>query len=124
MKWTAWQFAVDGLFPKSVRAYWKNTSFDLRDDAVIEVFVRRGSGQSWRGTGFDVHHLGGAFDRVPESATPFPGRTAQFWLNVYGFWNDAADDAADVAARIRFVRGIAADMVPLGSGGQYVNFMG
>ena len=31
--WTAWQSAADGLFPKGVRAYWKNTSFDRLDDA-------------------------------------------------------------------------------------------
>ena len=120
MKWTAWQSAVDELFPKGVRAYWKNTSFDLMDEAVIDVLVRRGSEQRWRGTGFDVHHLGGAFGRVPESATPFPGRTAQFWLNIYGFWADPTDDEA----HMKFVRSVASDMGPLGSGAQYVNFMG
>ena len=26
--WTAWQSAADSLFPKGVRAYWKNTSFE------------------------------------------------------------------------------------------------
>lgn len=120
VKWTTWQSAADELFPKGVRGYWKNTSFDDLDEAVIDVLVRRGSEQTWRGTGFDVHHLGGAFGRVPESATPFPGRTAQFWLNVYGFWANAADDAA----RIRFVRDFAREMSVFGSGGVYVNFMG
>ena len=32
--------------------------------------------------------------------------------------------AADDAARIAFVRGFAADMEPLASGGRYVNFVG
>ena len=120
VKWTTWQSAADELFPKEVRGYWKNTSFDQLDDEVIDVLVRRGAEQTWRGTGFDVHHLGGAFGRVPESATPFPSRTAQFWLNIDGFWADAADDVA----RIRFVRNFAAEMAPLSSGGLYVNFMG
>jgi FAD/FMN-containing dehydrogenase len=118
--WTAWQSQADLLFPKGVRAYWKNTSFDRLDDATIEIIARRGAEQTWRGTGFDIHHMGGAFGRVPVDATPFPNRSADYWLNVYGYWPDAADDAA----RIAFVRGFAADMQPHASGGQYVNFLG
>ena len=71
-------------------------------------------------TGFDIHHLGGAFARVPLADTPFPNRSARYWLNIYGFWPDPADDAD----RIAFVRGFAADMEPLASGGRYVNFLG
>jgi FAD/FMN-containing dehydrogenase len=120
MSWTSWQSQADGLFPKGVRAYWKNTSFDRLDDATIDLIVRRAAEQTWRGTAFDIHHMGGAFGRVAEAATPFPGRSAGYWLNIYGFWPDATDDAA----RIAFVRGFAADMAPHASGGQYVNFLG
>ena len=120
MSWTAWQSQADPLFPKGVRAYWKNTSFDRLDDATIEIITRRAGEQTWRGTGFDVHHMEGAFGRVPAEATPFPNRTARYWLNIYGYWPDAADDAA----RTAFVRGFAADMEPYASGGQYVNFLG
>ena len=38
---------------------------------------------------------------------------------IYGFWPDPADDAA----RTAFIRGFAADMAPLATGGLYVNFM-
>ena len=119
-RWTAWQSQFDAVFPKGVRAYWKNTSFDRLDDATIEVIVRRAAEQTWQGTAFDIHHMEGAFGRVPLDATPFPNRSARFWLNIYGFWSDAADDAA----RTAFVRGFAADMEPYASGGQYVNFLG
>ena len=71
-RWTAWQSQADGLFPKGVRAYWKNTSFDRLDDATIAVIVDRALEQTWRGTAFDIHHLGGAFGRVPLADTPFP----------------------------------------------------
>jgi FAD/FMN-containing dehydrogenase len=118
--WTAWQSQADGLFPKGVRAYWKNTSFDRLDDTTIDIIVRRGREQTWFGTAFDIHVMGGAFGRVPEDATPFPGRSARYWLNIYGFWPDAADDPA----RIAFVKGFAADMAPHASGAQYVNFLG
>jgi FAD/FMN-containing dehydrogenase len=118
--WTTWQSAADALFPKGVRAYWKNTSFDRLDDATIDTLVRFGREQTWRGTAFDVHHMGGAFGRVPEDATPFPNRSAGYWLNVYGFWNDPADDTP----RTAWIRRFAAAMEPHASGGQYVNFLG
>ncbi len=118
--WTEWQSAMDELFPRGSRAYWTNTSFDRLDDDVVAVLDRRGAEQTWPGTAMDIHHMGGAYARVPEDGTPFPARTAHFWLNVYGFWTDAADDAA----RTDFVRDVAADMAPFATGGQYVNFMG
>jgi FAD/FMN-containing dehydrogenase len=118
--WTQWQSQADELFPKGVRAYWKNTSFDRLDDEVIALIVGRAAEQTWYGTAFDIHHLGGAYGRIPEDATPFPNRSARFWLNIYGFWNDAADDTE----RISFVRGFATDMRPFATGGQYINFMG
>jgi hypothetical protein len=118
--WTGWQSAADSLFPKGVRAYWKNTSFERLDDATIDVIVRRAAEQTWRGTAFDIHHMEGAYGQVPEDATPFPDRAARYWLNVYGYWSEASDDAD----RIAFVRGIAADMEPHASGGRYVNFLG
>ncbi|MFL5673283.1 MAG: FAD-binding oxidoreductase [Chloroflexota bacterium] len=118
--WTAWQSAADDLFPKGVRAYWKNTSFDTLDDATIAIICRRGREQTWPGTAFDIHLMEGAFGRVPEDATPFPGRAARYWLNVYGYWRDAADDEA----RTAFVKGLAADMAAHGAGAQYVNFLG
>ncbi|MEB7505425.1 FAD-binding oxidoreductase [Arthrobacter koreensis] len=118
--WLDWQSAVDDLFPDGSRAYWKNTSFNALDAGLIDVLARRGREQSWRGTGFDLHHMGGAFGRIPEEATSFPVRDARYWLNVYGFWTDPADDAHHTA----FVRGLAADAEPFSGGGQYVNFMG
>jgi len=118
--WLDWQSAVDDLFPHGSRAYWKNTSFNALDPALIDVLARRAREQSWRGTGFDLHLMGGAFGRVPEDTTSFPVRDARYWLNVYGFWTDPADDAHHT----EFVRGVAADAEPFAGGGQYVNFMG
>ncbi len=120
VRWVEWQQAFDPFFPRGVRAYWRNTSFDRLDEEVIDVLVRRGVEQVWSGTGFDVHHLGGAFGRVPEEATPFPNRAARFWLNIYGFWSDPADDDD----RTAFIRGLSADTEPFATGGHYVNFQG
>ncbi|MGK5169268.1 FAD-binding oxidoreductase [Geodermatophilus sp. CPCC 205761] len=120
MRWVEWQAVFDPLFPKGSRAYWRNTSFDRLDADVVDVLVGRGTEQTWSGTAFDVHHMGGAFGRVAEGATPFPNRAARFWLNIYGFWTDPADDDE----RVGFVRGMSADMEPFATGGHYANFQG
>jgi FAD/FMN-containing dehydrogenase len=120
VRWTAWQSAADGLFPKGSRAYWRNTSFDRLDDPAIETIVRHAGELTWPGMGFDVHHMGGAFRRVAEDDTPFPNRSAGYWLNIYGFWANAANDAAHTA----WTRKYATAMEPHASGGQYLNFLG
>ncbi len=120
VRWAEWQSAFDPAFPQGVRAYWRNTSFAGLDEEVIDLLVRRGQEQTWVGTAFDVHHLGGAFGRVPVDATPFPDRTSEYWINIYGFWTDPADDDA----RVAFVRAFSADMDPFATGGQYLNFQG
>lgn len=117
--WPEWQSAMDGLFPKGVRAYWKNSGVLRLDDEVIAVLCARAEQQTWQGTAFDLHHMGGAFRRVDPRATAFPDRSPEYWLNVYGFWASAADDERNIA----FVRGLARDVEPFSGGAQYVNFM-
>ena len=118
--WIAWQSAADSLFPKGVRAWWKNAALDELDDGAIETIAEHAGRLTGPGTAADIHHFGGAFARVPEDATAFPNRSAQYWLNVYGFWTDPAQDAA----RIAWVRGFHAAMEPHAAPGEYVNFLG
>ena len=119
-RWLAFQSAFDTAMPKGVRAYWRNASFDRLDDERIDVLIEHCGAQTWVGTAADLHHMGGAFGRVAEDATAFPNRSAMFWLNIYGFWPDASDDAA----RIAWVKGFSDAMRPLAMAGQYVNFLG
>jgi len=99
---------------------WWNAWFDRFDDGVMGAIVEHGGAQSWVGTAADLHHMGGAFGRVPEKATAFPDRSASFWLNIYGFWPDPADDAA----RTAWVKGFSDALRPHAMAGQYVNFLG
>ncbi len=119
-RWPAFQSAYDEAMPKGVRAYWRNASFDRLDDAMIDTLVAHCGAQTWVGTAADIHHLGAAFGRVAEDATAFPNRAAKFWLNVYGFWPDPADDGA----RTTWVKGFSDAMRPHAMAGQYVNFLG
>jgi FAD/FMN-containing dehydrogenase len=119
-RWRTFQSAFDAAMPKGVRAYWRNASFARLDPPMIDTLVEHCGAQSWVGTAADLHHMGGAFGRVDEDATAFPNRDAAFWLNIYGFWPDAADDAA----RIAWVKGFSDAMRPHAMAGQYVNFLG
>jgi FAD/FMN-containing dehydrogenase len=118
-RWLTFQSAFDGALPKGVRAYWRNASFDRFDGDMVETLVEHGGAQRF-GTAADLHHMGGAFGRVAEDATAFPNRAAKFWLNIYGFWPDPADDAA----RTAWVKGFSDAMRPYAMAGQYVNFLG
>lgn len=118
--WVQWQSGFDPAFPKGVRAYWRNASLDRLDDQVIDVLIRRGAEQTWVGTAFDMHHMGGAFARVGQQTSPFPHREARYWVNIYGFWPDPGVDQA----RMDFVRGMSADLDRFATGGHYVNFQG
>lgn len=117
--WPEWQSSMDALFPKGVRAYWKNAGFDRLDEDVIQVLVARAAKQTWQGTAFDIHHMGGAFGRVAPDTTAFPDRSPEFWINAYGFLNEKDDDMRNIA----FVRGLAGDMERFSNGAQYVNFL-
>jgi FAD/FMN-containing dehydrogenase len=119
-RWLAFQSAFDAAMPKGVRAYWRNASFDRFDSPMVDTLVEHCGAQDWIGTAADLHHMGGAFGRVAEDATAFPNRAARFWLNIYGFWSDPADDAA----RIAWVKEFSDAMRPHAMAGQYVNFLG
>jgi FAD/FMN-containing dehydrogenase len=120
VRWLAFQSAFDDALPAGVRAYWRNASFERLDDAAIDTLIASSGAQTRVGTAADLHHMGGAFGRVPEDATPFPNRSARFLLNIYGFWPDADDDAANTA----WVKGFSDAMQPHAMAGQYVNFLG
>jgi FAD/FMN-containing dehydrogenase len=118
--WRTFQSAFDAILPSGVRAYWRNASFGGLEDGLIDALVEQLGAQTWFGTAADLHHMGGAFGRVAEGDTAFPNRAAQFWLNVYGFWDDPADDAA----RTAWVKQASDAVRPHAMVGQYVNFLG
>ena len=119
-RWLTFQSAFDAMVPNGVRAYWRNASFDRLDGSMIDTIVAHAGAQTWFGTAADLHHMGGAFGRVPEEDTAFPNRSAAFWLNIYGYWPNASADVAMTA----WVKGFSDAMAPHAMVGQYVNFLG
>jgi len=118
-RWLTFQSAFDAALPKGSRAYWRNASFDRLDGPIVDELVEWCGVQTY-GTAVDLHHMGGAFGRVPEDATAYPSRAAEYLLNIYGFWADPAEDAE----RIAWVKGFSTAMDRYALVGQYVNFLG
>jgi FAD/FMN-containing dehydrogenase len=118
--WLDWQSAFDAVVPKGTRAYWKNCYFDRLDDGAIATIVDLAARRVSPIDGVDIHHMGGAFGRVPEDATAFTNRGAGFWLNMYAMWHDAAEDDTNRA----WARDSWTAMQPHAAEGMYVNFMG
>jgi FAD/FMN-containing dehydrogenase len=118
-RWVEWQSQADDLFPRGSRAYWKNVPFDHLGDreiaAVLDHVERLDAGSA-----ADIHHMGGAVSRVPADATAFPDRSARYWINIYGFWSDPAQDDD----RIAWTRSFHAALQPSARRGEYVNFLG
>jgi FAD/FMN-containing dehydrogenase len=119
-RWVAWQSSADELFPKGVRSYWKNASLKGLEAGAIEAIVEHAGLAPALGSGFDIHHLGGAVARVQEDATAFPNRHAPYWINIYGVWQDRADDDRATA----WAKDFHAALQPFASTGEYVNFLG
>ena len=119
-RWVTFQTGFDTAMPKGARAYWRNAWFEQLNGDVIDALTEGCGAQSWFGTAADLHHMGGAFARISEDATAFPDRSASFWLNIYGFWPDAADDPA----RIAWVKSFSDAVRPYAMSKHYVNFLG
>ena len=118
-RWLTFQSAFDAALPKGSRAYWRNASFDRLDGAIIDELVEWCGVQTY-GTAVDLHHMSGAFGRVPEDATAYPSRAAEYLLNIYGFWTDPVEDEE----RVAWVKGFSTAMDRYAMVGQYVNFLG
>jgi FAD/FMN-containing dehydrogenase len=120
VSWLDWQSQVDAIVQKGIRAYWKNCYFDHLDEATIATIVEIVDRRVSPLVGVDIHHMGGAFGRVPEDDTAFTNRGAGFWLNLYAMWHDPAHDDANR----RWARDSWAAMQPHAAEGMYVNFLG
>ena len=113
------QQAFDPLLTPGARNYWKSHDFtELTSDAsgtVLEYAAKLPSDQ----TEIFIAHLGGAVKDVPDDATAYPHRDAEYVMNVHGRWEDPALDDACIGWAREFFDAAA----PFATGGVYVNFL-
>jgi FAD/FMN-containing dehydrogenase len=116
---TAWQQAFDPLLTAGARNYWKSNNFSDLKDALFDVVVKYASTLPSPHCEIFIAQLGGQTARVPEDATAFGNRDANFVMNVHGRWNSPAEDHTGIAWAREFYRAT----LPYATGGAYSNFL-
>jgi FAD/FMN-containing dehydrogenase len=114
------QSSFDGVAPDGLRYYWKSLFLDRLEDAALDAIVARGADRPTPSTAVILRHLGGAIRRVPEDATAYGNRSAEYNLSIDGIWSDPGDDARVIG----WVRSAWDELRPHSTGGVYINFAG
>jgi len=121
MPFVAVQSSFDPMYPRNTyQSYWKSLYLDSLGDDAIELLATTAAARPSPFTMLSVLHLGGAIAEIPPEATAFAERSASFLVSIDGNWENAADNAANIA----WVRRTRAALAKLGNGSVYLNFDG
>jgi hypothetical protein len=115
----ALQTMADNEFPHGRRYYTKSGYFKSLDDASIAQMVQALATIPSPLTQIELAYLGGAPARVSAGETAFGDRSSPFVINLLANWEDASEDAANVA----WIRNLFQQLRPAMTPGVYVNFM-
>jgi FAD/FMN-containing dehydrogenase len=121
MAYTGFQTALDPLAPKGMRSYWRGEYMNSLSDAAIDTFLEHAPTLAETAAPFSqmvIFRIGQAVTAVPEEATAFSHRDANYLFHPISVWSDPADDARLIAAN----RALAEAMRPFSTGGAYLNF--
>jgi FAD/FMN-containing dehydrogenase len=121
MPYTAFQGLLDKGAPKGLRSYWRGEYLESLSDAAIDEFSRQSPQLTERGKPFSqmiIFRIGQGVTAVPDDATAFSHRDANYLFHPISVWENAADDARLIAAN----RAFCEVMRPFGTGGAYLNF--
>jgi FAD/FMN-containing dehydrogenase len=113
------QGLLDEANPPGKRNYWKADNYAALPDEAIDALLAATVAPASPWTTILVQPMGGAVARVPEQATALGWRQAKWSLHVLGMWDDAAEDAGQVA----WVRGVAGALAPWAQKAAYLNYL-
>jgi FAD/FMN-containing dehydrogenase len=112
------QHAYDAAMGWGHRFYMKSGFMSSFSDEAVDVCVRHVSQQPVGGdSSIGAWAWGRAIARVPEDATAFTGREADFWVAAETMWEDASRDDTHRA----WTRAAMADLKPFLMSSRYVN---
>jgi FAD/FMN-containing dehydrogenase len=121
MPYTAFQAALDPFAPEGLRSYWRGEYMNGLPDAAIDTFLDRAPVLTEAGAPFTqmvIFRVGQGVTAVPEDATAFSHRDAEYLFHPISLWSDPIDDERMIEAN----RAFAEAMRPFGSGAAYLNF--
>jgi FAD/FMN-containing dehydrogenase len=120
MPYTAMQSVLDPLWERGAHNYMSSAFVDELDDAAITAAIEQHAAVPSPHSEIHIHHFGGAVARVPDDASAFGNRSAQYVLNVI-----ARSPGADgFEENVAWARGTSAALRPVSREAGYVNFMG
>jgi len=119
LPYVAMQSLLDALYPEGGSNYFKAGYLEELSDASIATMVEQHQSVTSPMSEIHVHHFGGAVGQVPEDATAFGNRSAEFVLNILG----RTPDAGGFAEAVDWARGCYDALEPYTTGGTYTNFM-
>lgn len=107
--------------PPGYRNYWSAEHLTDLSDAAIDAFVRAGEQiPSPTPTQLAMFPWGGAVAAHDDGSTPITNRDATWVFHPLGLWENASDDAANIA----WARAACQAMRPFATGNVYLNFIG
>ena len=110
MPYTELQKLIEPMAPWGLRAYWKAENVPALSDDAIDTLVHAHDRCPSPLTQIIIEAKGGAIARLPEDATAVGARGAAHAWYAFSNWEDAEDDATNIA----WTRGVAAAMAPFG----------
>lgn len=120
MPYTAMQQLIDAVNPAGLPNYWRADFYDSLPDEAVDTLVEIAGRPVSPLTQIIIAPGGGAAARVPENATAFGTRGADFSIHYLSMWADPADTETNIA----YTRGIDAAMKRWATGRVYLNFIG
>jgi FAD/FMN-containing dehydrogenase len=120
MPYVSVQQLIDAPNPKGLQNYWNADFYDELPDEAIDVFVEHATKPVSPLSQMLALPGGGAIGRVPDDATAFPERNAQWNLHYLSLWEDPADTDTNIA----YTREFSGAMKRWASGRAYLNMLG
>jgi FAD/FMN-containing dehydrogenase len=121
MPYTAFQAILDPFAPRGWRSYARGEYLPELGDAAIGEFLAHAAGLATAGAPLSqivIFRIGQGIAAVPDDATAFSHRDAQYLFHPISIWADPADDERMIAAN----RAFTTAMRPFSTGAAYLNF--
>jgi len=119
MPYVAVQQMIDAPNEGGRLNYWSAAFYDSLPDEAIDTFVSRATHPISPLGQVIVMPGGGALSRVPEEATAFVQRNAEWNLHYLSMWADPSETERNIS----WTREFASAMKPWSSGRQYLNML-
>ena len=111
------QAMTDAANPRGFRHYWSAGYADELTPQMVDALAEASADRSSPMSAIVLTQMGASVKAVPEDATAFPGRNAQWLVHPLAMWADPADDQRET----EWIRRTRARLAPFQGMGTYLN---